>query len=68
MVIVPVGIDADDAGGDAGQHGLGEAAALVDQILGLQDLVALRLQLLQHLVEGVAERGDVAVGRAHRQR
>ena len=66
MVMMPVGIDADDAGGDAGQHRFREAAALVDQILGLQDLVALRLQLLQHLVERVAERGDVAVGSAHR--
>ena len=66
MVIDARRVDADDAGGDAGQHGFGEAAALVDQVLGLQDLVALRLQLLQHLVEGVAQRGDVAVGSAHR--
>ena len=36
--------------------------------LALQDLVALRFQLQQHLVERVAERGDVAVGGAHRHR
>ena len=36
--------------------------------LARQDLVALRLQLQQHLVEGVAERGDVAVGDAHGHR
>ena len=68
MVIDAVGIDADDAGRDAGQHRFRKAAALVDQVLGVKNLVALRFQLQEHLVERVAERGDVAVGRPHRHR
>ena len=57
-----VGIDADDAGAGAGQHRFGEAAAAVDQVAGAHDVVALGAQLLRHLVEGLAELGEVAFG------
>ena len=61
MVIVPFAVEADHAGADAGQHGLGEAAAFVDQPVGVDQLVALRVKLRGHAVEGVAQRADFVV-------
>ena len=54
------GVDADDAGARARQNRLGETAAAVDQVAGAHDVVALRAQLLRHLVEGLAELSEVA--------
>ena len=68
MVMMPFGIDADDAGRDASQHRFREASALIDEVLCMKKFVALRFQLQDHLVERVAERGDVAVGRPDRHR
>ena len=56
-----LGIDADDAGAGARQHRFGEAAAAVDQVARADDVVALRAQFLRHLVEGLAELGEVAL-------
>ena len=61
-----VGIDADDAGAGAGQHRFGESPAAVDQIARAHDVVVLRAQLLRHLVEGLAELGEVAFRAADR--
>ena len=47
-------VEPDHAGRDAGQHGLGEAAALVDLAVGLHQLGALRRELAGHAVEGAA--------------
>ena len=59
-------VDADDAGAGAGEHRLGEAAAAVDHVAGAHDVVALGAQLLRHLVEGLAELGEIAFRAAHR--
>ena len=61
-----VGIDADDAGAGAGKHGFGESPPAVDEIARANDVVMLRAQLLRHLVEGLAQLGEIAFGAAHR--
>ena len=55
-------IDADDAGARRGQHRLDEAPAAVDQFAGIDQFVALGAQLLRHLVEGLAELREIALG------
>ncbi len=62
-----IGIDADDARAGAGQNRFGETAAAVDQVARAHDVVALGAQLLGHLVEGLAEMGEIAFGAADRQ-
>ena len=52
MVMLPVAVQADHAGADARQHGFGEAAALVVQPVGGDQIAALGGQLLGHAVEG----------------
>ena len=61
-----VGVDADDAGARAREHRFGETAAAVDLIARAHQVVALRAQLLRHLVEGLAELGEVALPAPHR--
>ena len=51
-----------------GQHRFREAAAVVDLVLRMQELVALGFQLQDHLVERVGERADIAVGDPDRHR
>ena len=58
-------IHADDAGARRGQHRLDEAAAAVDEVAGVDELVALAAQLLRHLVEGLTELGEVAFRLVH---
>ena len=58
---VSLGVDANDAGAGAGQHGLGEYAAAVDEVAGAHDIIALGAQLLRHFVEGRAELRDIAL-------
>ena len=53
-------VDADDAGRDAGQDGFHEAAAAVEQVVGAEELVALIAQRVGHVVEGLAEIGEIA--------
>ena len=48
-------IDADDAGADACEHRLGEAAARVDRVAGKDQIVALLLQVIGHQVEGIGQ-------------
>ncbi len=60
------GINADDAGARRRQHRLDEAAAAVDQVAGVDQFVALGAQLLRHLVEGLAELGEIALRLVHR--
>ena len=48
------------------QHRFDEAAAAVDQVAGADQLVALGAQLLRHLVEGLAELGEIAFRLVHR--
>ena len=62
----PLGVDADDAGARARQHRLGEAAAAVDEVARPHDVVALGAQFLRHLVESLAELGEIAFRTAHR--
>ncbi len=54
-------IEPDDAGRDAGQHRLGEAAALVELAVGLDQLAALGLELMRHAVEGARQRAELLV-------
>ena len=61
-----VGIDADDAGAGAGENRFGEPPPAVDDVAGANDVFVLRAQLLRHLVEGLAEMSEVALGAAHR--
>ena len=60
------GIDADDAGTRRRQYRFDEAAAAVDQVTGVHQLVALGAQFLRHLVEGFAELRQVASRALHR--
>src|SRR5258706_12426011 len=55
------GIDANDAGACRRQHRLDEAAAAVDKVAGVDQLVALGTQLLCHLVESLAELREIAL-------
>ena len=61
---VAVAVQADHAGADARQHGLGEAAAFIVQPVGGHQIGALGGELLGHAVEGVAQIGDFVVVRA----
>ena len=61
-----VGIDADDAGAGSRKHGFGESPPAVDEIAGANDVVMLRAQLLRHLVESLAQLGEIAFRPAHR--
>ena len=54
-------VHADDAGRDAGKHRFGEPAAPVDEFAGRRQPIVLAPQLLGHLVEALAEMGEVAV-------
>ncbi|MEY9184765.1 hypothetical protein ABIA41_006200 [Bradyrhizobium sp. USDA 313] len=65
MPTLPEVSDADDAGARRGQHGLDEAAAAVDQVAGIDELVALAAQFLRHLVEGLAQLGEIAFRLMH---
>ena len=62
----PCPVHADDAGAGGRQHRLDEAAAAVDQVAGVDEIVALRPQFLRHLVEGLAELREVALRAQHR--
>ena len=53
------GVEADDAGGDPGEDGFGEAAAFVDLAVGVHQLGALGGELAGHAVEGAGESGDL---------
>ena len=57
-----LGVDPDDAGARSGQHSFGETTAAIDQVTRAHDVVALGPQLLRHLVEGLAQLGEVALG------
>ena len=61
-----VGIDADDAGAGAGEHRFGESPAAVDQVARAYDVFMLRTQFLRHLVESLAELGEIALRTADR--
>src|SRR5262249_56786711 len=63
---MPLGICADHAGARPREYRLGEAAAAVDEVAGPHDVVALGAQLLRHLVESLAELGEVALALPHR--
>ncbi len=59
-------VNADHARAHAGQHGLGKAAALVELVVHLHQVIALRFKLIGHLIERAAEGRQVtrpAVGR-----
>src|ERR1700722_20852317 len=62
----PRGVDADDAGAGRRQYRLDEPAAAVDQFAGVDEVVALGPQLLRHLVESLAELGEIALRLVHR--
>ena len=56
------GVDADDAGARRRQYRLDKAAAAVDQVRSADQLVALGTQFGGHLVEGLAELREIALG------
>ncbi len=58
-----IGIEANDAGGDAGEHRLHETAPFVERRVGADQRIPLALELRGHGVEGGAEHGEIAVGR-----
>ena len=55
-------VDAENGCAHAGQHGFGKPCTLIDIVLGLQDLVALVSQLVDHVVECIAEILQIAFG------
>ena len=54
-------IDPDDGGRDARKYRLDETTAIVDIVLGLDDLFLLAAQFRDHLVEGARQSPDVAI-------
>jgi hypothetical protein len=61
-----LGIDANDACARACQHRFGESTAAVDKVARADDVVALGPQFVRHLVEGLAEVCEIALGTADR--
>ncbi len=57
----PARIQADDAGGDAGQHRFGEPAAFVDLAVGVHQLRPLGGELAGHAIEGTRQAGDLVL-------
>jgi hypothetical protein len=57
-------VEADHAGGDTGQHQLGEAPAVVQLLVGRDQLDLLGLQSQGHGVEGAAELAQLVVALA----
>ena len=55
VVDTPVGVEADDAGRNAGKHGLDEAPSGIDLMVRLDHLAPLALELAGHAVEGAAQ-------------
>ena len=55
----PLAINTDDTCGNARQHGLGETPASIDQIARGSETVVLATQLRGHLVEGLAQCGEI---------
>ena len=51
QIDTPVGVEADDACGDAGEHGLGELAPRVDLLVRLDQLPPVAVKLAGHAVE-----------------
>ena len=64
MVIMPCASMPMTPAETPGEHGLGEAAAAVDEVARGRQAVMLAAQLRRHLVEGLAEMGEVALARA----
>ena len=64
-------IEADDPGGDTGQHGFREPPSAVELLVGLDKLLALAVELAGHAVEGARQAADFIVCRplidAHRE-
>ena len=56
-----LGVETDDAGADAREHRLGEAAALIDLVARADDVFVLRAKLLRHLVEAFAQVREIAL-------
>ncbi len=54
-------VDADDAGAGAGQDGFGETPPAVDHVARIDDVVVLGAQFMRHLVESLAELGEIAL-------
>ena len=48
-------VDADHAGGRSRQYSFGETTTTIDEIASAHDVIALRAQLLGHLIEGLAQ-------------
>ena len=61
----PVVLDADHGRRHAREHRLDEPAPVVHLILRLDDLVALRADFGDHLVEGTRQAADIAIHRMH---
>ena len=57
----PLRIEADDPGGDPGEHRLGEASAVVELQVGVLQRLLLTVDLAGHAIEGTAERADLVV-------
>ena len=57
-------VEANHAGGDAGQHGFGKAAPRVELVVDVHQLGPLRAELRRHAVEGARQAGHLVAGRA----
>src|ERR1700681_4926968 len=54
-----LGIETDDARSHAREHRLGKTAALIDLVARADDVFVLRAKLVGHLVEALAEVGEI---------
>ena len=57
-------VDGDNASGNARQHRFGEAAAFIDEAVGVHKVAALRFKLTGHAVKGAAQISNFIIGAA----
>ncbi len=62
----PIGIETDNARRHPLHHGFGELAALLIDLIGLEQVLSLGLELLRHAIEAVGEVAQIAPALLHR--
>ncbi len=66
MLILPSWSTPMIAGTGAGENRFAESSAAVDQVAGIDEIVALGAQVVRHAVEGFAKLPEIALGPMHR--
>ena len=58
---IPVAVETNHAGADAGEHSFGKAAALIELLVGMNEFVAARIELRRHAIEGAPQHAHLVV-------